>query len=304
MSAFFSCNSCVSWFVSYIAISLATLASAAELRWKFKEGDEHVAKVEQKSEVTSTVGGTSTVITMETGMDLLWQVTGVDEQGTATITQKFQRLRLKLEMPKAGVISYDSGSETKPTGDAKTIAAAVQPLLEAAVKIKLSPRGEIKDVELDDAARQAIEGLAANHSLKALLSKDGLTNILRQTLVVLPEEDVKPGDEWPRTTTLATPLGNMQQTTTSKLLEPDARSPQVARIEQTSKLHLAEPTAAKARPATLKNQHQKGLLLFDNDAGQLRSAEIEQELVTTSMLRDTAIQVRLVSTLKLSLQLK
>src|SRR5262245_66134161 len=89
--SFLLCVSVSLWFIPAV--------QAVELRWKFKEGDQHVAKVEQKSEVTSTVGGTATVIAMETGMELAWQVAAVDEQGVATITQKFQRLRLKLEMP-------------------------------------------------------------------------------------------------------------------------------------------------------------------------------------------------------------
>jgi hypothetical protein len=274
---------------------------AQELRWKLKAGESLLAKIEQKSEVASSIGGAApTLLTLETALELGWSVQAVDDQGLATISQKFKRLRMKLEMPKSGAISYDSASETKPSGDAKAIAAALEPLLEAEAKLTLTPRAEIKNVELDDAAQKVAASLEANPALKAVLSKEGQTNLLRQTLVVLPEGAVKPGESWSRTTPLATALGNLKQTTTFKLLEPEAKSPDLARIESVSTLELEGPPS-KTRPATLKNQHQTGTILFDAAAGRLRSAEIEQELVTTSILKDTPIQVTLTSSLKMTL---
>jgi len=289
-------------FITFLCLS----AGAAEpLRWKLKPGDEFLAKIEQHSEVTSSLGGGApTSITLDTSMELAWKVTAIDEQGAAKISQRFQRLRMKLELPKSGAISYDSASEARLTGDAKTIATAVQPLLDAEIKLTLSPRGEVADVELDEAAQKALAGLEASNPLKNLLNKEGMTNVLRQSVVVLPEEEVQPGDQWPRTTTLSTALGKFKQTTTFKLLETDTKSPDVARIETISNLELEEKQASKSRPSALKQQHQRGLILFDNTAGRLTSAGVEQELVTTSMLKDTPIQVKLNSTLKMTLDPK
>lgn len=291
-----------------IAVCLGLLglstAAANELRWKFKSGESYLAKIEQKSEVTSTVAGTPTVMTLETGLELAWQVKAVDEQGIATIGQKFQRLTMKLQTPKAGAISYNSASQAKPTGDAKVIAAAVQPLLEAELTLTLTPRGEIKSVELDEAAQQVVAGLPANNALKTLLSTEGQANVLRQTVVVLPEDDVAPGYEWQRSADLVTPLGKLNQSTNYKLLEPAAQSPDVARIESLSQLELEGVPDAKPRATTLKDQQQRGLILFDRASGRLKSAEISQELTTTSMLKDTPLQVKLVSNLKMTLEPK
>jgi hypothetical protein len=285
--------------------SLVIPTFAEPLRWKLKSGDEFLAKLEQHPEIGSSLGGGApAVMTLDTGMELGWQVTAVDEHGAADISQRFQRLRMKLEMPKSGAISYDSASETKPTGDAKTIAAAVQPLLDAEIKLTLSPRGEITRVELDEAAQKAVAGLEASNPLKNLLSKEGVANVLRQSVVILPAGDVQPGDQWLQTTTLSTALGKFKQTTTFKLLEPESKSPDVARIESVSNLEREEAPAAKSRPVTLKQQHQTGLALFDTSAGRLTSASVEQELVTASMLKDTPIQVKLVSTLKMTLEPK
>lgn len=285
--------------------SLVIPATAEPLRWKLKSGDEFVATIDQKSEVASTLGGAApTVMTLEAGLEMTWKVDSVDEQGAAKIIQRFQRLRMKLEMPKAGTISYDSASETKPTGDAKTIATAIEPLLQAEITLTLSPQGEITSVELSEPAQKVVEGLDTNSRLKALLSKEGLSNVLKQSLMVLPEQDLKPGDTWQREADLSTALGKFKQTTTFELKPPDAASPDVARIESVSKLDLQQPRADKARAATLKQQQQTGVILFDQAAGRVRSAEVEQVLVTASLLKDTPIQVKLVSSLKMTLEPK
>jgi hypothetical protein len=282
--------------------SLVIPTMAEPLRWKLKTGEELVAKIEQKSEVASTLGGAApTVMTLEAGLEMTWKVTHVDEQGAADITQRFQRLRMKLEMPKSGAISYDTASQTKPAGDAKMIATAIGPLLDAEVKLTLSPGGEITSVELGETAQKVVEGLDAASPLKALLSKEGLSNILKQSLVVLPEKEVKSGDSWQREASLSTALGKFKQTTTFKLQPSDDASSDVARIESNSELELEQPGKGKA---TLKQQQQKGVILFDQTAGRLRSAEVEQELVTASSLKDTPIQVRLTSTLKMTLEKK
>ena len=289
---------------SLVIPGLVIPAIAEPLRWKLKAGDEFVAKIEQNSEVSSTLGGAApTVMTLEAGLEIAWKVSSVDDQGAAEIAQRFQRLRMKLEMPKSGAISFDTASETKPAGDAKMIAAAVGPLLDAEIKLTLTPRGEITSVELGEAAQKVVEGLDASSPLKALLSKEGLANILKQSVVVLPEAEVKPGDTWQHEANLMTALGRFKQTTKFELQPTPADSPD-ARIESVSNLELAAPPPGKARPATLKQQQQNGVILFDQAAGRLRSAEVEQELVTASMLKDTPIQVRLMSTLKMTLDAK
>lgn len=284
-----------------IPLLCCPLSFAEELRWKLKSGEELVAKIEQKSEVTSTISGTATVMTVETGMELAWKVEAVDEQGNATISQRFQRLRMTLEMPKAGPISYDSTKAAEARGDVKTIAEAVLPLLEASATITLSPRGEITNVVLDESIQKAVEKLANAKALQMLLSKEGLTSVLKQSLVVLPEGEVKPGDSWPREAKLESPLGKLKHVTTFKLLEPDAKSPQFARIESDATL---EPDVAAKSKVTLKSQAQRGLILFNAAAGRVQSATVDQELVTATSLKDTPIQVRLVSQLKMTLEPK
>ena len=93
-------------------------------------------------------------------------------------------------------------------------------------------------------------------------------------------------------------MGKFKQTTTFKLQPSDDASSDVARIESNSELDLDQPRAGKA---TLKQQKQTGTILFDHMAGRLRSAEVEQQLVTASSLKDTPIQVKLISTMKMTL---
>jgi hypothetical protein len=210
---------------------------------------------------------------------------------------------MKLEMPKvAEPISYDSASPELPRGDAKSIADAVLPLLEAEARITISSRGEIRGVEFDEGAKKAVEALAAAKALRSLLSEEGLAAVLRQSLVVLPEREVSAGDKWSHEVPLATPLGQAKQKTTFSLQEPDEKSPNMARIKSVTELTF-EQSAGGKRPV-LKQQDQSGLILFDTKSGRLQSASVEQELVTTSQLKDTPVEVRLTSTLKTTLEPK
>jgi hypothetical protein len=271
------------------------------LRWKFEPGTEWLATFDQQSDVATTVSSKSTTMTVHSGMEVVWKVASVESSGNAVISQRFRRFRITLEMPKTGPIVYDSASELKPAGDAKVLADAVRPLLEAELKLTLSPRGEITVVELDENAQKAVEEASVSPALKGLLSKEGLTNIFRHALLPLPENEARPGDEWSDTKKLDTPLGKIEQKTSYKLLEPEAKSPDVARIESVSTLTPAAENDA-SRTSSLKEQEQRGLFLYDVKAGEMRSAEVKQKLVTTSSLKDTPIQVRMTSTLKMTLE--
>lgn len=271
------------------------------LRWKFEPGTEWLVALDQQSDVSTTVASKSTTMTVHSGMEVAWKVVSVEPSGNAVISQKFRRFRITLEMPKTGPIAYDSAAEAKPAGDAKVLADAVRPLLEAELKLTMTPRGEITAVELDENAHKAVEAASANPALKPLLSKEGVTNIFRHALLPLPENEVKPGDEWSSTEKLDTPLGKVEQKTSYKLLEPDAKSPDVAQIESVSAI-APEATGDSNRMTSLKEQEQRGLFLFDTEIGEMRSAEVKQKLLTTSSLKDTPIQVRMTSTLKMTVE--
>lgn len=272
------------------------------LRWKFREGDTWRVKSEQTSEVASTIGNSTSAMTLETGMDLAWNVETVSEDGAALIRQRFAALRMKLEMPKVAPISYDSKSQNKPAGDAKAIAQAVQPLLDSEVKITLSARGEILKVDLDEQAQKALEALAANDALKGLLSKEGMSGILRQAIIVLPENEVSSNDQWSDSRSLDTPFGTAKQTTTYRLLAPDEKSPEIARIEAVSELEIDSTAANKPSAVRVKQNDQRGLVLFDVEAGRLRSAELNQEFVTASSFKNKKIEVKLTSRSELTLE--
>jgi hypothetical protein len=288
------------------AVPLALAQDAAvdgkqTLRWKFEPGTKWQVAFEQRSNVATLVAGKSTTQTLETGMEMLWEVESVAPSGEAVITQKFERFQIELELPNTGLISYDSGASGKPAGDARTLAAAVKPLMETEIKLTLSPRGTITAVEIQESTLSAVAGADASAAVKALFSKEGLTSILQQLAVELPEQAVAPGDTWSKQGSIATPLGALQQKTTYTLLPVDEKTPQLARIESTARFTL-QPAAETT--ATVKEHEQLGRLAFDTEAGELRSTKVEQRLVTTATLKETKIEVRSMSTLTTTLNRK
>lgn len=291
-------------FFGIISLLLAAPVLAQEtLRWKFEPDTQWLVTFDQQSDILTTVSSKSTTMTVHSGMEVAWKVLSVEASGNAIISQRLQRFRITLEMPKTGPIAYDSASEAKPAGDAKVLADAVGPLLDAELKLTMTPRGEITAVELDENAQKSVEAASRNPALKGLLSKEGLTNVFRHAMIPLPENEIKPGDEWSDAKQLDTPFGKVEQKSTYKLLEPDAKAANVARIESVSTI-TPGANGGSDRASSLKEQDQHGLILFDTNAGEIRSSTVTQKLVTTSSLKETPIQVRLTSTLKMTVERK
>jgi hypothetical protein len=292
--------------VILLLLNIAASSALAEqtLRWNFAPGDQWQVEFDQQSEVTTTIAGRPTSMTLATGMQVRWQVASVDERGSAVVTQTFERLRMKLELPKTGVVEYDSASDMQAGVDARAIADAVAPLLKAEMRFTMSPRGEIVSVDFDEHAEQALEKAQAARSaaapaMQSLYTKEGMANLLRQVAVQLPEDPVSPGDKWTTAATLKTPLGDVEQHTTYTLDDPPADQPQIARIESVTSLKLSDDPKVQ-RVSTLRDQEQRGVLLFDVEAGYLLSAEVTQRLATSSAVKDTPVQVRMTSTQKMS----
>ena len=274
---------------------LASHASAqTELRWKLQPGQEFTVNVEQKT--TSDVAYTGKKVTTDISlsMDLGWTVTAAEEKAI-TIKQALKRLVFKMESVKVGKVEYDSAVKSRPAGQAREIAAAVAPLLNAEIELQMTPRGEVLSAK---PANEAAEKLLAGDSVAAgssLISKQAIQQLLRQSLVTLPEKAVAEGDTWMTSTEIDSALGKGQQETTytyAGTVEEQGEKP--VKIDMSAKLDLAPPAAASSKP-TIKEHTQSGKVLFSIQEGRVVSAEQEQTLITERPYRDTTIVVTLKS---------
>lgn len=272
------------------------------LRWKLKPGETLNLNVQQETESQVAFSGKAATTKIDLSMELTWLVTAADDK-EIKLKQAIQAIQLKLQSPQGGLVEYDSAAVARPAGQAREIADSLKPLIGAEINITMTPRGEIVAAEpANDAAEQLlkVEGKADE---PPAVSRAAVQQLLRQSLVVLPEKPVALNDEWTHTSQLSGAAGDFQQVTKYRLASvSDVGGQPVALLEMSAKLDAAPPAAtlpAGKRPAPgklkLKEHTQTGTIQFALDSGRVTSAEQTQKLITERPYRETTIVVTLSS---------
>ena len=284
-----------------LLVALAPAASARGqtlLRWKLEAGQQLAVDCRQETTTLVAFSGKSAETKIQLDLEMLWTVTGVNDDGMH-VTQSIRRLQFKLDSPKAGIVNYDSADKTRPTGQAREIADAIQPLLGAEVAVTMTARGEIVSAKPANESAEKLFAAQPAGDQPGVFSAKTIETLFRHPLAVLPTEAVEDGGSWTSTGQLDTAAGKFDQTTTYRLagtLEHEGQK--VARIDLLAQLTpLAKTTKAAAGgpQLALKSNEQTGHILFSLERGRLVSAEQNQKLSTERPYRETTISVTLTS---------
>lgn len=278
--------------------SLGQVASADTLlRWKFAEGQRLQVTVDQHTVTETTGAGKPTGIDITMQLRMAWTIDAVDADGTAQITLRFERFAVTMKSGTAEPIAYASDSETKPSGAAADIAAAVSPVIGVDFTVTMTDRGAISDVKLSDGASAAFASVDSP-ALKQLFSAEGISQLLRQAAVELPEQAIATDSSWVVTSTTPSPLGRLKQSRTYTLAAPeniDGNS--LERINITGQLAI-ETSEQAPRKLKLIDQDLAGTMLFNAAAGRLASSQSTQKLTTERPYREFRIKVETTATTK------
>jgi hypothetical protein len=288
----------------YIGLAIATVGfpcaahAQTPLRWKLEPGQSLVVEVRQRT--TSHVGfsGKMAEAKIDLTVEYVWSVGEAADTGT-TITQKIDRIVLQLDT-KAGTLKYDSADPKRPSGPARDVADAVQPILGAQIAIVMTARGEIRSAKPANEAAEKLFAAGGAADPPGVFSKKSVETLLRQPLAVLPEQAVDENETWTVISDLDAAAGKFKQTTTYRLAGTEEQEgQQLLRVEHSATL---EPAAAPPKPdgaavpLVLKSHEQSGHYLFSPDLGRLVSASQTQKLTTERPYRETTIVVTLDST--------
>ncbi len=277
-----------------LACACGKAHGAEPLRWKLAAGETlQVAFVQTAN--TETVGaGTPTTISILMEMEMTWKVREVAEDGTATLVQSFDRLAMSMRTGDVVAVDYDSALPSSSPA-AREIGAAVKPLIGRTFSLVMSDRGAIRDVKLA-AADQPADAPATAAGIESFFSIEGISRVLRQSVVELPEQPVETGATWESTSEIESALGVLQQTNVYSYAGPeerDGRAVEKIGVEST----LQADQEGRRSKTTIKAQSQTGELWFDRQAGRLVGSQFEQQLTTQRPYRDTRIEVRSTSKL-------
>ncbi|HND51923.1 MAG TPA: DUF6263 family protein [Pirellulaceae bacterium] len=281
------------------AAGVARADEPVTLRWKLVAGQKFVVSYNQKVDTETSFGGKPLKLAIDSTIEQDWQVEAVDAEGVATISQSVRRVALRMDLPPASAIEFDTSSPKKPTGDAQQIASAVTPLLGAKLTARLSARGQWSDVTLSPELKQTLQTLAEKSILRDLLSQEGLEELARHGLATLPEAPIKVNDSWDATSELKSSVGKVKQTTTYKYEGTQAVDGRT--LHKLASKGVVDWSDAPRTPATnrqIKEQKVTGTALFDAVAGRFVESELLQQLRTEARVRDTLLEVRLLNSLK------
>lgn len=264
-------------------------ARGASLRWKFKPGETLRYSMEQKTvAMTSLPGGQELKTSLIQTIEMTWAVKGVDDGGHGAIVQTIDRIRDQVEAP-VGSFVYDSKEAKEPEG---VIAAArvpvIKTLLGAPIAFKMSPLGVPGDVRVPEGLAKALRDLGpSGQDPGALFSEEGLKELIAQSSLILPQDDLAEGESWTRQVKNPVPkLGTMVHDSTFRYEGPaPGAGPGAVRIGLATKIGLLPAADADSNGLKIRSQTSRGSYTFDNAAGHILDANLSEVIEVGATLK-------------------
>ena len=296
----------VSRFVRLLAFVLTltalTAPSRAErlLRWKLQPGEAIDVRLFQDMDMTSNVLGKSLASSADMSMLMRWVVEDVDPEGVTEMRQSIQRLRMSMQSPGGAAVVYDSASQTAPVGLAKNLAENIQPLVGVEFIQTMSPRGEIIDVRLSEAANAKLARGPAAAQVREVFSEDGVKSLLHQAATVLPERAVKPGDQWTDVTRTQSPVGTLVMNnvyTYRGTVNKDGRA--LDRIDAEINVSFAKGDNALGVHVEIEQQENRGVMYFDAEQGRFVETVLAQKMTLVTAIGEDSHRQQLDTKLRM-----
>jgi len=251
--------------------SLCTgLDAQSPLRWDLKSGQSFNIETHQETQSRVAFSGKPVTTTIDLTLQQTWTITSASEK-EFIIKQAIDRIQLKLA-GQQGMAEYDSAAKTLPSGQARELAASMQPLIGAEFELTMTSRGQITTAKpANDAARVLMSDESRSADSKPA-SRGSIQHLLEQSLLILPEKEIQKGDTWTTTNELTTAAGKFQQETIYRL---------AGTVQRGDKELLEIETTTRLSPqAGLKTHEQTGEVTFSAQEGRLIEAEQSQKLIT------------------------
>jgi hypothetical protein len=277
--------------VAGLAIVLAGVSMAqadSPPRWKFKSGETLNYVLERNVDGQMKLAGNPIGIKMGMTFDTTWKCTGVSDDGSADLEQTINRIQISMASPLSGEIKYDSEAGAAPSGPlGAMLGPMINGLLNQAIKLKVSPLGEVSDIELPEMLkeefakqrevgenRRAGLGIGGN-----AFSEEAIEKLVEQAVMPLPET-AEEGTTWTQAFENELPMlgTEFSETTFSISGDETVDGKKLLRIDATTEL-LFEPALEPRMEMEILEQESTATAYFDKQAGHLVKSEGTQKAV-------------------------
>lgn len=247
-----------------------------ELRWKLKAGQHFKIELDQDMKQTiDSAAGAQDVPTRFT-MYMSWNVEEAKEN-EFKIAQVIERITMTMSAAGFGDVEFDSAKDEELEGIAAIIAGGLKPLVGLKIKQTINGRGESISCEIDPAKLEELKAASAGGGGQ-FANPDTLKNLIGQSACVLPEAAVEKGANWEDQFTAESQMGKM--ITTAKYTYEgsetlDGKSLDKIAVVSTVAVEAGEDSQAEVE---ITKQDNKGTVYFDNNAGYIASAVLNQSM--------------------------
>lgn len=297
------------WQLGICSLAVVVLASASSaraneaLRWKFTQGDKLPYVLVQKSDILVDASGVEFEVTSKQVMDLTWTVDSVASDGTAEITQTIDRFIISVNSPLTGLFEFDSAAKVEEPEEGEEGAAQpgggpggqmlqqfgplVESMIGAPFKMKVTPQGDVQDVQLPEKLVELLEQDARGGGGSAFFAlllgggfgEDNIKEMVGRAVVKLPEDATAEGAEWHQEfETKLGPLGVQRTKVTFSYAGDEERDGKNVRKIATSEELTLELAGGGEIEMELVGQEASGAIYFDPAAGRVVEATNTQKV--------------------------
>lgn len=303
-----------------VLIASQVFAQDVTLRYKWTKGETVVYRITLAT--NSTVTGMPGVGTMQVdqtlGQVLKIVVDDVAADGTATLKQTFESVKMDMNGP-MGRLSYDTAS---PRADNNPMTQSLKQVLGAMVgetmTVVQAADGTVRDV---DGASRIVDKIASGLSedpaaaaltqgLKSMLSDDAVKATLEQSFSKLPRNPVKAGDKWDGEIAIGNDMigkivGSVGFTLRSVEGPADAGVARIGVIID-MKQQTAPPAGPNDMSVKLGDARGTGEMVFDVARGRIRKSTMKSDMPSTVTMKGpdgSSVEMRNQSTTTMTMEL-
>ena len=271
-----------------VAVGVSSAQAASPPRWKFAPGKSLNYVLERSVDGKMALAGNEFGIKMGMTFDTTWKCTGVNDDGTANLEQTIDRIQIGMNSPLAGQISYDSSTSEVPEGPLGAfMGPMITGMLHQSFKLKVSPTGEVSDIQLPEKlvaafAKQAEVSQNRRGGLGIggnAFDEKGIKELIEQAVLPLPESD-DADETWSQEFENEIPgLGiEFAETTYSLAGNETVDGKALVKIAAETEV-LFEPAEEPRAEMEIVEQSSSATALFDAEAGHLVRTDGKQVAV-------------------------
>lgn len=278
----------------------AQVDNKTALQWKFRNGKTYKYQMKQEMQsntMASMMGGQQSVTSgMNQSLNYSEKVTGVDDKGLGTIEVKYDSIKLDMEIPMVGKITFDSSNKEdveKLNDPANQMLASVAGPLMAMTRKSFTmtkdKSGNILEVKgFQELMKELLaEGSSLNPMVKAGLNEEWFSKMMKQSsnYNALPEQGVTVGSTWTKNINVPIPMmGTMKGSLNCTYAGDEViNNRKCARINQVIDMsfQMDQMPFADKLDVEWKGEKGTGVIYFDYTEGVLVKNEVNMKMQMT-----------------------